>query len=396
MVARASHGGDRSEISARLTRIEALATRTTSSTEAKISDDISARIAKLEAALNAPPVNNAAPLVARIGTLETSVKAVLEPRIGPTTAAMSDHAAASREMRAQLEAARQAVSDLRVTVERQASGAGDKGELDRMAARVGALETATKTVQQNIDPQQGISADRAVRRALLATALRERVTRGGPFAAELTAVKAVSDDAGSLAPLEPFAARGLPPADAFCAELAAILPRISPPRDGAPRGNTFVERLQARASQLVRIRPIGETAGDDAATVLGRVELKAARGDVDGALADLLRLPAETRAPAADWISRAQARQAALAGTPGPSKPTRSRLSGNRSSRNDPDCALSGAGRGRGTCRRLVYRPPRRRRDHLARSPHFDVGRRAGRSNAGVRRLAGGRVVVFA
>ena len=74
-----------------------------------------------------------------------------------------------------------------------------------------------------------------------------------------------------------------------------------------------MERLQVNASQLVRIRPLNEAAGDDTAAILARVETKAARNDIDGALADLLRLPAAAREPAAAWIAKVEARQAAVA-----------------------------------------------------------------------------------
>ena len=73
-----------------------------------------------------------------------------------------------------------------------------------------------------------------------------------------------------------------------------------------------IERLQASAERLVRIRPIEETSGDEPSTVVARAELKATRGDMAGALADLERLPEPVRAPAAGWIAAAKARLAAI------------------------------------------------------------------------------------
>ena len=46
--------------------------------------------------------------------------------------------------------------------------------------------------------------------------------------------------------------------------------------------------------------------------VIMRIELKAAHSDIAGALAELAKLPANVRAPAEDWIKRAQARAAAI------------------------------------------------------------------------------------
>ena len=81
---------------------------------------------------------------------------------------------------------------------------------------------------------------------------------------------------------------------------------------GAPREG-FMDRLQANAERLVRVRPINEAPGDDPATVIGRADVKAAHGDLAGAAAELGSLPAAVRAPAQGWIARAQARDAALA-----------------------------------------------------------------------------------
>jgi len=63
----------------------------------------------------------------------------------------------------------------------------------------------------------------------------------------------------------------------------------------------------------VRISPLDEAPGDDLPTVITRVEVKAQRGDLKGALAELATLPPPVRAPAQDWIVKAQARETALA-----------------------------------------------------------------------------------
>src|SRR5450759_617173 len=75
----------------------------------------------------------------------------------------------------------------------------------------------------------------------------------------------------------------------------------------------FLERLQANADRLVRIRPVDAPPGDDASAVLARIEIDAAKADIAAALADLGKLADATRAPAQAWIAKAQARQAALA-----------------------------------------------------------------------------------
>ena len=48
----------------------------------------------------------------------------------------------------------------------------------------------------------------------------------------------------------------------------------------APRGEGFLDRVQQNAERLVRIRPISEAPGDDAATIVARADVKAAHGDL--------------------------------------------------------------------------------------------------------------------
>ena len=63
----------------------------------------------------------------------------------------------------------------------------------------------------------------------------------------------------------------------------------------------------------MRIRPVDAPAGDDASAVLARVEIEVAHAAIDDAIVDLGKLDAAARAPAQDWITKAQARQAAFA-----------------------------------------------------------------------------------
>ena len=74
-----------------------------------------------------------------------------------------------------------------------------------------------------------------------------------------------------------------------------------------------MHKLQLNAEKLVRVRPLDGAAGSDSAAIVARVEAKAARTDIAGALAELAQLPPDARAPAEAWIKKAQAREAAVA-----------------------------------------------------------------------------------
>ena len=95
-------------------------------------------------------------------------------------------------------------------------------------------------------------------------------------------------------------------------ELHALLPTMlkTTGNKEAPRG--FLERLQANASKLVHIAPVQAPTGDTPADVLARIEVDAAKADIDAALTELAKLPPAAQAPAQDWIAKAKARQAAL------------------------------------------------------------------------------------
>jgi len=146
-----------------------------------------------------------------------------------------------------------------------------------------------------------------------AAALRDAVVRGTPFQVELEEARYLGADEKYVAPLAPFAAHGVPAAATLAQELYALIPALVKASGAqAPSGN-FFDRLQANASKLVRIRPVDAPAGDGFSTVLARIEVEAAHADIDGALSDLEKLDAATRALARDWIAKAQSRQTAIA-----------------------------------------------------------------------------------
>ena len=116
--------------------------------------------------------------------------------------------------------------------------------------------------------------------------------------------KSLGADDKALAPLAPFAATGVPTRAALAQELRALIPAMLKASGAQAPAGGFLERLQANAGKLVRIRPVDAPPGDDAAALLARIEIAAANADIAAALADLGKLTDATRAPAQDWIKQ--------------------------------------------------------------------------------------------
>jgi hypothetical protein len=274
-------------------------------------DDIMARLAKLEAATANP---HPAPLdlatANRIAALEGQLKAIGET-VGIIGRRNDEIAAIAGEARARAEATAAALAELAQKVARAPVPTVQKNDLDAVSNRLAAVERQEKALEAEV-AKRPQAEDRVGRLAIVAAALRSAVERGQPFAAELAAAKALGADAKSLAPLEPFAASGLPNATALAREISDLAPALLQAAGTAPREGGFLERLQSNAEKLVRIRRVEDVAGNDPAAIIARVEVKAAHADLAGALSELASLPEAVRAPAAAWIGKAQARAAAV------------------------------------------------------------------------------------
>ena len=280
----------------------------------KALDELTARVAKLEAAVQNPkPVPPDLALASRFAALENALKP-LGDAVNAANKRVDDLTASLRDTRTRLDTSAKTLDDL-IAAQRQ-HPAAEKADLDKLDARLVTLEAATKSLATTAAAAGAAdkSADRNLRTAVLANALRSAVMRGVPYAAELAGLKAQVADPQALAPLDAFAATGAPSQAALAQELAGLMPaitRAAEPGGSAAEGN-FMQRLRARASEFVQIRPVGDAAGDDPAAIVARLNNEIARQDIAGAVADLAKLPAAAKAPAAGFIAKVQARAAAI------------------------------------------------------------------------------------
>ena len=157
------------------------------------------------------------------------------------------------------------------------------------------------------------TTDNAARLALSAAALRDAVERGAPYGEELAQAKALGAADGALGPLASFAAGGVPSQQALARALNDLMPALIKAAGVQDAPGGFLDRLQANASNLVRISPLYAPPGDTPSAVLARLEVAAAHSDIAAALNDIGKLPEAARQKAADWVSKATARQQAFA-----------------------------------------------------------------------------------
>jgi hypothetical protein len=255
---------------------------------------LSERLAKIESSIAKIPANDPG-VSERLSAADNAVKS-----LGIAVTVLNKR---SDEVAVRADAADKAITELRNSVQglsRNTSNSLSPADVEALQKRLATLEQAVRSS----------TGDKAARLALTAAALRDAVIRGVPFTAELEEARVLGADEKHLAPLAPFAASGVPSAATLAQELRVSIPALAKASDA--KAGDFLDRLQANASKLVRIRPVGAPAGDDTSAVLARIEVETAHADIEGALADIGKLDPATRAVARDWIAKAQSRQAAI------------------------------------------------------------------------------------
>ncbi len=272
--------------------------------------EFSARLDKIEEALQTPHADS--DQSARIAAADAQAKALGE-QLAVLGRRIDEVAAASQGALSQAKAAAAGAEGAKSAAQ---AAAGQRGDIDALNGRIAALDASVKSLAAELGKRTASADDRVARATVAAEALRAAVERGAPYQAELAAVTSLGADPNISAPLAPFAADGVPGVAALGRELAALAPAIQRVAVPASADGSFLARLEAHAQNLVRVTPVdaqSAPSGDDAFSVMARINGEAARADIAGALADIARLPESARALAADWVKKAQAREAAIA-----------------------------------------------------------------------------------
>lgn len=254
------------------------------------------------------------PVKAEIQALKTAVEAIASAQRSAATAAANapppppatptvDMAA----IEARIRTAAAAQTERLTGVEQRVQGLGREVQAAVEAARAAGEKAA------GLDAARSQATGLGQRAALVVGigSLRAAIDRGAPYAAELRTALALGLPAPAAQGLESTAERGLPTPAVLAQRFAVLAPSLIRAAPAAAPSGGVIDRLLASAQALVRVRPIGEAAGDDVPTVVARIEAKLRRGDLTGALADFDRLPEPVRAIGASWAAEARARQGA-------------------------------------------------------------------------------------
>lgn len=238
-------------------------------TEQNLASEIEAIKAELQAQAPAATVD-VAPLENRLAALEQAARepgaaAADAPEIKALEAEVANLTNEMADLKTELAEARQAADAARA----------------ELAGRIDQAE------QKLNEPANDIEMAKAV----AVTALKTAIDRGGPFLAELDALRSVAPEDPVVKELADVAATGVPTRtelrESFRPAADAMLDALHRPD---PDQGIF-DRLVSSAMSGIRVRPVGSVEGDTPEAVIARIEDKLDNGDLKGASLEWDSLP---------------------------------------------------------------------------------------------------------
>jgi hypothetical protein len=177
-----------------------------------------------------------------------------------------------------------------------------------LGERIGKIEAALSApkAETRVPPTEVAPKVDAAGQAIAALALEQRLRSGAPFTAEWAALSRLGADPAALAALKPFSNTGVPTAAALGASFAKIAPALVATAN-PETSDGGLDKMLDKMRKLVRVRAVGEVAGEDPAALVTQIQAALARGQIESALDLYARLPEPARKAAADWAKTARA-----------------------------------------------------------------------------------------
>lgn len=262
--------------------------------------EIIARLERLEAALAAGETGSPEAAAGLTGLTDRLDE--LESRVG-TLASSAGNGAGDPELASavtDLSASQSGLSDAVSELQsRTGDLAGTVSDLRQDQNEIQAdLEQRLSSIEERLDePSRQVDLARAIAGAGLRTA----IDRGGPFMSELEAFASVAPDDPAVPELRDLAARGVPSRseliEAFPEAAGQAIAAANPVDPDAG----LVDRLMSSALSVVKVRPVGDVAGDTAEAVVARTETRLMNGNLEAALGEWRSLPEASQQAASEF-----------------------------------------------------------------------------------------------
>lgn len=180
--------------------------------------------------------------------------------------------------------------------------------VDPLKAKVAELEARIAQMTASQSSTQTDARASAVSVALYN--LRRAVNEGKPYAAELQSVASLTPVPLELDALNAARDKGVRSLQQL---QTALEPAINQAIEAENKAgdNTIADGVWSRMKSVVRVRRVGDVAGDDTQSVLARAEVRVTAGDVPGAVAEASKLKGEAAKVFKPWLDDAQAKLAA-------------------------------------------------------------------------------------
>jgi hypothetical protein len=254
-----------------------------------------------------PPAPVAAPPIAQVPPPQSGANAAVDERL----TAIDRHISAIDDRIAMLSSAPKAAADAAAGLATRLSSLETQvAALDKRIADLDAKLAAPKTdtrVPESRDVLAGQQAEQSAARSVVAQSMIGAIQSGLPFATEVAALRALGVGDDRIGRIEPLSRNGVATLGKLREEFAAVRPKIVSVIKSDPDAS-WSQRLVARLSSVVTIRPITERSGPSPEAIASRIDAALQRGDLASALTEYAALPAADRTLAKPWYDLAMAR----------------------------------------------------------------------------------------
>ncbi|PDT81998.1 COG4223 family protein [Sinorhizobium sp. BJ1] len=194
-----------------------------------------------------------------------------------------------------------------------------QAEVANLTKEIAALKTELADARQSADAAKAELAGRIdqaeqklnepvndieMAKAVAVTALKTAIDRGGPFLAELDALRSIAPEDAAVKELADDAATGVATRtelrSAFPAAATAMLDALHQPDPN----EGILTRLFSSAMSGIRVRPVGSVEGDTPEAVIARIEDKLNNGDLKGASLEWESLPESAKTAGQDFKTK--------------------------------------------------------------------------------------------